>query len=104
MAQEGLFLHLGAMIEDNAPLSPPSTIKEALVTHMAKREQGNAPLEECVCQFVPYIPSPKRKKLSVCLSISLKPVVLKRIDQASSELGLTRSGLIVVVTKHWYPF
>lgn len=62
MAQEGLALHLGTMIEDNDPLPSPSTIKEALAKHMAEREQRNASLEECVCQFVPYIPSLKKKK------------------------------------------
>lgn len=62
MAQEGLSLHLGTMIEANGPLPPPSTIKEALAKHIAEREQRNAPLEECMCQFVPSIPSLKKKK------------------------------------------
>lgn len=102
MAQEGLSLHLGSMIEDNEPLPPPSTIKEALAKHVAESEEGSASIEECICQFVPYIPLPEEEKTApVRLSISLKPVVVERIDQVASELGLTRSGLIAVATREY---
>lgn len=102
MAQEGLSLHLGSMIEDNDPLPAPSTIREALAKHMAEREEGSTPAEECVCQFVPYIPLPEEEKAApVRLSISLKPVILERIDQVATELGLTRSGLIAVATREY---
>jgi predicted RNase H-like HicB family nuclease len=104
-AQEGLSLHLGSMIEDDDPVPAPSTIREALARHAEfSSEEGDAgtPVEEVLCQFVPYIPLPKEEKAApMRLSITLKPSVVGNIDAMAEEMGLTRSGLIAVATRDY---
>ena len=43
----------------------------------------------------------KKEAAPVRLSISLKPVIVERIDSVAAELGLTRSGLIAVATREY---
>ena len=102
MAQEGLSLHLGSMIEDNDPLPQPSSVKEALAKHEMESEDGSTPVGECLCQHVPYVPLAREEKAPpVRLSISLKPAIVERIDVMADEMGLTRSGLIAVATRDY---
>ncbi len=101
MAQEALSLHVGSMIEDGDPLPEPSTLDEA--RHLAEQEAGEDGYilpEGTLYQFV--VADVKKKEAApIRLSISLKPVIVERIDSVASELGLTRSGLIAVATREY---
>lgn len=102
-ASEALSLHVGSMIEDGDPIPTPSTLEQAFAadTHEAE-EEGIALEPGTLHQFVHFEPAVQSREVApVRLSISLKPVVLARIDKVASELGLTRSGLIAVATREY---
>ena len=104
MAQEALSLHLSSMFADNDPVPSPSSIDGALALHVKYSEGEGAPVEKCICQFIPYIPLQRKEKEKIQpmhLSISLKPAVVESIDAMAEEMGLTRSGLITVATRDY---
>lgn len=101
MAQEAMSLHVGSMIEDGDPLPEPSTLDEARrLAEQEAGEDGYTLPEGTLYQFV--VADVKKKEAApIRLSISLKPVIVERIDRVASELGLTRSGLIAVATREY---
>ena len=64
------------------------------------KEEGYAIPDGTLYQFV--VADVKKKEAApIRLSISLKPVIVERIDSVAAELGLTRSGLIAVATREY---
>lgn len=101
MAQEALSLHVGSMIEDGDPLPEPSSLEEARQKDEADAKDEGYPLPDGrLYQFV-IADAKKKEAAPVRLSISLKPVIVERIDSVAAELGLTRSGLIAVATREY---
>jgi len=103
MAAEALSLHVGSMLEDGETVPAPSTLEQARAADMREAEEEGTTYEPgTLHQFVYFEPVLQSQEVSpVRLSISLKPVVLARIDKVASELGLTRSGLIAVATREY---
>ena len=103
MAQEALQLHLATMVEDGDALPVPSTIAQAQEKDaLEAREEGYTAPDGTLYQFV--VADAKKKEPAatpIRLSISLKPVIVERIDAVAFELGLTRSGLISVATREY---
>ena len=90
MAQEALGLHIGSMVEDG----------DTLPDEQEAKEEGYAIPDGTLYQFV--VADVKKKEAApIRLSISLKPVIVERIDSVAAELGLTRSGLIAVATREY---
>lgn len=103
MGQEALSLHLGSMLEDGEALPAPSSLDEAQQKDVIEAREADYPLPEgLLYQFI-WAEAEKKVKdtAPIRLSISLKPVVVERIDQVANELGLTRSGLIAVATREY---
>lgn len=101
MAQEALGLHIGSMVEDGDTLPEPSSLEgERRKDEQEAKEEGYAIPDGTLYQFV--VADVKKKEAApIRLSISLKPVIVERIDSVAAELGLTRSGLIAVATREY---
>lgn len=101
MAQEALSLHVGSMIEDGDPLPAPSSLQEPRQKDEADAKEEGYPLPDGRLYQFMVADVKKKEAAPVRLSISLKPVIVERIDSAAAELGLTRSGFIAVATQEY---
>lgn len=103
MASEALSLHVGTMIEGGDPIPTPSTLEQAREADIREAEEEGTDFDSgTLHQFVYFEPAVRLQEITpIRLSISLKPVVLARIDKVASELGLPRSGLIAVATREY---
>lgn len=103
MAEEALSTHVGGMLSDEDPVPRPSSLEEARAAEAKILETEGLQLAPgTLHQFIHFEPAMnENEEAPVRLSISLKPVVLKKIDLMAEELGLTRSGLLAVAASHY---
>ncbi len=101
MAQEALRLHVESMMEDGDTLPSPSSVDEAKRLQELDAREGAYTLPTGTLYQVIVADMKKNEAAPVRLSISLKPLILARIDRAAAELGLTRSGLISVAAREY---
>lgn len=91
-AQEALSLHIEGMEGGGYEIPRTSDYDKAL--EEAKEHEG----------AMIVMVEPERhgiKEPPVKLTISLKPGVVAELDKAAEQMGLSRSGLITVATKHY---
>lgn len=103
MAAEALSLHVGTMLEDGDPIPPPSSLEQAAEADSREAEKEGCLIEPgTLRQYVHFEPQVHVKDSPpVRLSISLKPAIVRRIDDMAEEMGLTRSSLIAVATRDY---
>lgn len=92
-AEEALGLHISGMRD--AKLAIPEQSDMAA----ARKE-----CEEIPGAFLVMVKPEKgqeEKEEPVRLSISIKPSALKVIDRAAEDIGITRSGFLVIAAKHY---
>lgn len=96
MATEALELHTEEIAENDLPAADPEAVKAAL--KMAQEEHPDAMV--CAISLKKPVQQPVKDEV-IRLNISLTAGVLKSIDHAAEEIGLTRSGLIAVATRYY---
>lgn len=82
-ARRALELHLAGMAEDGEPISSPSSLDEIFASDWEAR--GAVP-------FLVTVEEPEPKAVRV--NITLKPSVLRRLDEEAARRRLSRSAMI----------
>lgn len=101
-AAEALHCHLGT--DDPATWPVPGTMEQAKAKALLEAGEDGQPLPpgtEFMLVKVPEAAFSRKQPEPVRLSISLRPNILAQVDAAAEEMGVTRSGLIALATRHY---
>lgn len=118
MGAKALAIHVGSMLEDGDALPAASSLKEAARKTLAiYAEEGEEQTPGTLFRDIEFEPlkNPKaayakktraaggqaNKQEAVRLSISLKPAIVRELDEQAEELGLTRSGFLAVAVREY---
>lgn len=99
MAHEALSLHLRGMLADNDSLPAPSASPAEAEAHDWVGPLPAGTVWQYVVVDIP--PPPARKEEPVKLTVSVRPTVLRGIDAAAEEMGISRSALFVLAAREY---
>jgi len=98
-ATSALYLALRGMAEQQAVIPAPSGMEEVRGKVQAERRGDGLPYpEETVYQ---YIPAPGLDMVPVRLNVSLSKALVEEMDDATDQMGMTRSGFIAAATRDY---
>lgn len=100
-ARENLIEHVGKLCASGASAPPPTPLEDAKKRDILQMRARNLePVEGTLYQFIQFEPGGE-KSPTQRISISLKAMMIERIDKMAREMGITRSAFIALATREY---